>query len=158
MDLWRRGEARGCPYGRQETALQDKSLIAVVDDDESVRKAIIRLVRSFGYDFVAFDRAEDFLTFSHRGGVGCLIADVQMPGMTGLDLHARMVAGGETTPTILITAFPDQGARTRALRAGVKCYLTKPFRDEDLQACIRSALHSDAALNAQQFREGACKE
>ncbi len=134
--------------------LPNTTVIAVVDDDESVRKAIVRLVRSFGYDFVAFDRAEDFLTFSHRGGVGCLIADVQMPGMTGVDLHARLVAGGETTPTILITAFPDQGARTRALRAGVKCYLTKPVRSEDLHACIQSALGSDGACRSRQPRDG----
>jgi len=132
----------------------NRAVIAVVDDDESVREAVISLVKSFGYDAVAFGRAEDFLTFDHRGGIGCLITDVQMPRMTGLDLHARLVAAGETIPTILITAFPDQGARTRALRSGVKCYLTKPFRDEDLHACIRSALGSDGASHLRQSRDG----
>ncbi len=155
MNVWRRGEARGCPYGRQETTLQDKFLIAVVDDDESMREAVKGLLRSLGYDAVDFDRAEDFLNFDRRGRVDCLIADVQMPGLTGPELHARLVASGQTIRTILITAYPDPVVRTRALRAGVKCYLTKPFRDEDLHACIRSALGSDSALNRRQSRDGA---
>lgn len=153
MNLWRRGEARGCPYGRQGTTLQDKSLIAVVDDDESMREAVKGLLKSLGYDAIAFDSAEDFLNFDRRGRVECLIADVQMPGLTGPDLHARLIASGETIRTILITAYPDPLARTRALRAGVLCYLTKPFRDEDLQACIRSALDSDAAFDRRPSRE-----
>ena len=134
--------------------MPNTTVIAVVDDDESVREAVISLVRSLGYNAVAFGGAEDFLIFDHRGGVGCLIADVQMPRMTGLDLHDRLVAAGETIPTILITAFPDQAARTRALRAGVKCYLTKPFRDEDLHSCIRSALDPDGACHPRQSRDG----
>ena len=124
--------------------LSNTTFIAVVDDDISVREAMVSLVKSLGYNVVAFDSAEEFLTFGSRGDVGCLIADVQMPGMSGLDLHSRLVADGERTPTILITAFPDQGARTRALRDGVKCYLAKPVPDEDLQACIQSALVSGA--------------
>ena len=120
MNFRRRGEARGCPHGRQETTLQDKFLIAVVDDDESMREAVKGLLRSLGYDAVAFDRAEDFLNFDRRGRVDCLIADVQMPGLTGPDLHARLVASGETIRTILITAYPDPVVRTRALRAGVQ--------------------------------------
>jgi FixJ family two-component response regulator len=134
----------------QETTLQDKFLIAVVDDDESMREAVKGLLRSLGYEAVAFDRAEDFVNFDRRGRVDCLIADVQMPGLTGPDLHARLVASGETIRTILITAYPDPVVRTRALRAGVQCYLAKPFRDEDLHACIRSALGSDSAFNRRQ--------
>ncbi len=152
-DSRRRGEACGCPHGRQETTLQDKFLIAVVDDDVSMREAVKGLLRSLGYDAVTFGRAEDFLNFDRRGRVDCLIADVQMPGLTGPDLHARLVASGESVRTILITAYPDPVARKRALRAGVKCYLTKPFRDEDLQACIRSALDSDAAFDRRPSRE-----
>jgi len=116
--------------------------IAVVDDDEATLEAMAGLIRTFGYRVVAFSCAEDFLAFGNRVEIGCLIADMQMPGMTGLDLHARLVVGGETTPTILITAFPDQGARTRALKAGVKSYLTKPVSCRDLHACIQSALGS----------------
>jgi FixJ family two-component response regulator len=132
--------------------LPNSSVIAVVDDDDSVREAMVSLVRSLGYVVVAFDCAENFLTFGDRGEVGCLIADFQMPGMTGLDLHSQLVADGESTPTILITAFPDQAVRTRALRNGVRCYLTKPVRDEDLQACIQSAL-SDAPCNSVHSRD-----
>jgi CheY-like chemotaxis protein len=69
-----------------------------------------------------------------------VIADVQMPGMTGLELHNRLVASGEPIPTILITAFPDERSRDRSLQAGVTCYLTKPFSEDDLLACIRSIL------------------
>ncbi len=121
-------------------------IIAVVEDDESVREAMVSLVKSLGYGVVAFDCAENYLSFSDRGDVDCLIADVQMPGMTGLDLHSELVAEGESTPTILVTAFPDATMRSRALRGGVRCYLSKPVRDEDLQACILSAL--DHALES----------
>jgi FixJ family two-component response regulator len=134
--------------------IADTAVIAVVDDDSSVREAMVSLVKSLGYDVVAFDSAEQFLTSGSRGDVGCLIADVQMPGMSGLDLHCRLVADGERTPTILITAFPDQGARTRALRDGVRCYLAKPVRDEDLQACIQSALLSGGTGCELRSREG----
>ena len=115
-------------------------VIAVVDDDESVREAMVSLVKSLGYNVVAFDCAENYLSSGDRSDVDCLIADVQMPGMTGLDLHSQLVADGENTPTILVTAFPDPTLRTRALRDGVRCYLAKPVRDEDLHACIHSAL------------------
>jgi FixJ family two-component response regulator len=128
------------------------TVIAVVDDDSSVREAMVSLVKSLGYAVVSFDSAEEFLTFGDRGDVGCLIADVQMPGMSGLDLHSRLVAEGEATPTILITAFPDQGAMTRALRDGVRCYLAKPVPDEDLQACLQSALVSGSAGHGGQPR------
>ena len=134
--------------------LVNTTVIAVVDDDSSVREAMVSLVKSLGYGVVAFDSAEDFLTFDSRDEVGCLIADVQMPGMSGLDLHSRLVADGEFIPIILITAFPDQGARTRALRDGVRCYLAKPVRDEILQECIRSALVSGAAGRGLQSRDG----
>ena len=118
-----------------------RAVIAVVDDDESVREAVAGLIKSLGHVAVAFERAEDFLN-SNRGSVAILIADVQMPGMTGPELYSRMVASGQEIPTILITAYPDQVVRARALQNGVKCYLTKPFREEDLLDCIQSALDS----------------
>lgn len=118
----------------------DKRVIAVVDDDRSVREAVTGLVRSHGYDAVAFESAEDFLNSDERRNTACLIADVQLRGMTGPDLHRQMVASGQPIPVILITAHPDETLRKRTLRAGVLCYLTKPFLEEDLIACIGSAL------------------
>ena len=117
-----------------------KPVIAIVDDDHAVREALTSLVRSLGYAAMAFECAEDLLKSRRRRSLSCVIADVQMPGMTGLELHNRLVASGEPIPTILITAFPDERGRERALQAGVTCYLTKPFSEDDLLACIRSNL------------------
>lgn len=122
-----------------------KAVIAIVDDDESVREALTSLIRSLGYAAVAFGCAEDLLKSRHRRSVSCVVADVQMPGMTGFELHNRLVASGKPIPTILITAFPDERARERALQSGVICYLTKPFSEDDLLACIRSTLAPSAA-------------
>ena len=115
-----------------------KTLIAIVDDDQSVREALTSLVRSLGYVAVAFECAEDLLKSKRRRNASCMIADVQMPGMTGIELHNRLVASGEPIPTVLITAFPDERSRERALQAGVVGYLTKPFSEDELLACIRS--------------------
>jgi FixJ family two-component response regulator len=94
---------------------------------------------------MAFECAEDLLKSKRRRRVSCMIADVQMPGMTGFELHNRLVASGQPIPTILITAFPDEGARQRALQAGVIGYLAKPFSVDDLLVCIRSTLgHREA--------------
>ena len=117
-------------------------MIAIVDDDQSVREALTSLVGSLGYVAMAFECAEDLLKSRRRSNFSCVIADVQMPGMTGLELHDRLVASGERVPTILITAFPDERARERALRAGAIGYLTKPFSEDDLLACIRSILET----------------
>ncbi|HKM69613.1 MAG TPA: response regulator [Stellaceae bacterium] len=120
--------------------LPKRSVIAIVDDDESVREALTSLIRSMGYAAVAFECAEDLLKSKRRRSVSCVIADVQMPGMTGIELHDRLVASGEPIPTILITAFPDERARERALQAGVIGYLAKPFSEDELLVCIRSSL------------------
>ena len=117
-----------------------KAVIAIVDDDHSVREALTSLVRSLGYVAMAFECAEDLLKSRRRRNVSCLIADVQMPGMSGFELHNRLVASGEPIPTILITAFPDERSGKRALQAGVIGYLTKPFSEDELLACIRSTL------------------
>jgi FixJ family two-component response regulator len=128
-------ETQGNPWSR-------KIVIAVIDDDGSMREAVTGLLRSHGYVAIAYERAEDFLNSERRRTTACLIADVQMPGMTGPDLHDRLVASGEPIPTILITAYPDQAARTRALQNGVRGYLTKPFPEADLIACVQSVLDS----------------
>jgi FixJ family two-component response regulator len=120
--------------------VQEKPVISIVDDDESVREGLTDLVKSMGFIAEAFQRAEDFLKSSRHHSTSCLIADVQMPDMTGLELYDGLVKSGNLIPTILITAFPSDRDRARALRSGVACYLVKPFNDDDLLACIHSAL------------------
>src|SRR4029077_7617831 len=100
-----------------------KLLISIVDDDESMREAIKGLMRSLGYGVEAVASAQEFLSSRHVRGTSCLIADMQMPGMTGLELHRHLLASGRPIPTILITAYPDNGVRERALAAGVIGYL-----------------------------------
>jgi len=106
-----------------------------------MREAVSGLMKSLGYTAVAFASAEEFLSSRQVPRTSCLIADVQMPGMTGLELHRHLMASGKTVPTILITAYPDDSARKRD---GVVCYLSKPFDENDLLACIRSSLAADA--------------
>jgi FixJ family two-component response regulator len=124
-----------------KVGLPNKPLISIVDDDEAVREATKGLMRALGFLAEAFGSAEDFLKFDRLHCTACLIADVQMPQMSGLELHRRLVASGVSIPTILITAYPDDGVRTRALTAGVMGYLTKPFNKDDLLGCIHSALN-----------------
>jgi FixJ family two-component response regulator len=120
--------------------LPNTPVIAIVDDDHSVREALTSLVRSLGYAAIAFERAEDLLKSRRRRRIALVIADVQMPGMTGLELYDRLSTSAKPIPTVLITAYPDDGARERALSAGVMGYLSKPFDEEDLLGCVRSAL------------------
>ena len=120
-------------------------VISIIDDDESVREGTMDLFESMGFITVAFPCAADFLSSDHLHDTSCLIADVQMPGMTGFELHNRLVGSGNIIPTILITAYPDDGDQARALRAGVISYLVKPFNYNDLLACIRLALERQAA-------------
>jgi FixJ family two-component response regulator len=129
--------------------LPNQPLISIVDDDEAVREATKGLMRALGFLAEAFESGEDFLKFDRLHSTACLIADVQMPQMSGLELHRRMIASGLSIPTILITAYPDDGVRARALKAGILCYLTKPFNMNELLVCIRSALGRDEAAAAQ---------
>jgi len=114
--------------------------ISVVDDDESFREAMTSLMRSLGFEVEAFSSAEQFLASPRLGSTSCLIADVHMPTMGGVELHRQLVASGLTIPVILITAYPDDNVRARALAAGVICYLSKTFDDEALLGFVRSAL------------------
>ncbi len=114
--------------------------IAVVDDDQSVREALVSLMQSHGYAAEAFDSAMSYLDCDVVRKTDCLIADMHMPGMSGLELHARLLAWGERVPTILITARHSEAVRTKALHDGVRCYLAKPFAEDELLRCIRSAL------------------
>jgi FixJ family two-component response regulator len=126
-----------------EGGMIKKNLISIVDDDESVREATKGLMTSMGLSAQTFACAEDFLNSNRLKSTACLIADVQMPGMSGLDLYRQLLASGKSIPTILITAYPDDNVRMRALNAGVICYLIKPFNEEDLLGCLRSVLGED---------------
>ena len=117
-----------------------KPLISIIDDDESMREAIKGLMRSLGYRVEVVASAQEFLSSRLVRRTSCVIADMQMPGMTGLELYQRLSASGKPIPTILITAYPDDGVRERAFSAGVVGYLSKPFEEDDLLACVRSAL------------------
>jgi FixJ family two-component response regulator len=99
-----------------------------------------KLVSSLGYTAEAFSSAANFLASPLVTATACLVTDVQMPGMTGLELHRHLVAAGYTIPTILVTAYPDEVVRRRALKDGVVCYLSKPVDDDHLERCLRSAL------------------
>jgi FixJ family two-component response regulator len=115
-------------------------LLSIVDDDEQVRVAVGRLMKAHGYIVETFDSGAGLLSSEHLAHTDCLIADVQMPGMSGPDLYGRLVAAGLSIPTILITGHPNADVRTRALEAGVFRYLTKPIDGADLLACIGLAL------------------
>ena len=101
-----------------------------------------KLVRSLGYTVEAFPSAADFLASPFLPATACLVTDVQMPGMNGVELHRHLVDAGYAIPTILVTAYPDEAVRNRALKSGAVCYLSKPVDDEHLERCLRSALDS----------------
>jgi FixJ family two-component response regulator len=122
--------------------LYDASLIAVVDDDRFVRESLERLLGSLGYVVEAFGSAAQYLASGRPARTACLIADIHMPEMTGLELHAQLLASGHNVPTILITAYPDAAAKADALNDGAVGYLAKPFREGELIAAVRSALEA----------------
>jgi FixJ family two-component response regulator len=120
--------------------LSNPSIIAIVDDDASVRVTTDSLLRSLGYTVFTFASAEDFLRSSHLDNTSCVIADVQMPGMSGVDLQSHLLAQGNRVPFIFFTAFPDERIRGRALGAGAVCFLTKPFDERSFIKCLDIAL------------------
>jgi len=115
-------------------------LISIIDDDASVRIATNRLVRSLGYVAHTFASADGFLQSPHVNDTACVIADVQMPGMSGIELQSRLIAQGRALPLIFITAFPEESIRSRALKAGAVGFLSKPFDGTILIECIDIAL------------------
>jgi FixJ family two-component response regulator len=120
--------------------LQKVPVIAIVDDDESVRIATQSLVRSLGFTAYTFASAEEFLQSRHVKECSCVITDVQMPGLSGVDLQTRLGAEGRGTPVILMTAFADQAVEERAMKAGAVCFLSKPFEGQMLVKCLEEAL------------------
>jgi FixJ family two-component response regulator len=118
------------------------SVISVIDDDPSIRVATNNLLRSRGYVVHTFASAEEFLRSQHVDETSCVIADVQMSGMSGLDMLMDMRAKGYDTPFIFITAFPDENLRTKAIKAGAICFLAKPFAVPNLITCLETALEA----------------
>jgi FixJ family two-component response regulator len=125
-------------------------VISIIDDDASVRAAIDNLLRSLGYTVYTFDSAEEFLRSAHLNDASCVIADVQMPGMSGVDLQAQLLTQGYRVPFIFMTAFPEEAIRARALKAGAICFLTKPFDRLTLIKCLDTAMRGRAAEPADE--------
>jgi FixJ family two-component response regulator len=115
-------------------------LISIVDDDESVREAVGGLLKALGFDTEVFASAENFLRSDHAEFTACVITDLQMREMSGLELQARLARDGHAMPVIFITAFPNDQIRARALKGGAVCFLNKPFTEAELVAGISSAL------------------
>jgi len=115
-------------------------IVMIVDDDESIRRAARRLIKSYGFPVETFASAEDFLSSGRLHETACLVLDVQMPGLNGLELQSRLITDGHQVPIIFITAFNDENARAQALKAGARGYLVKPFQEADLLTAINVAL------------------
>jgi FixJ family two-component response regulator len=121
------------------------SFVAVVDDDPYFRESMRRLMRSLGYTVEIFPSAAAFLADFRFDETVCLIADVHMPAMTGDELHRHLIRAGHAIPTILVTAYPNEGVRSRALSDGVVGYLRKPVDETHLLECLHAALHRGEA-------------
>ena len=139
-----RGDASGarpcCLHPSKGYHVPHVPVISVVDDDASVRAATTRLLKSLGFAAHAFASANEFLQSPRLRDTSCLIADVQMPGMSGVQLQEHLIAQGHSTPIIFITAFPEDSIREQAMNAGAICFLSKPFDGARLIECVDRAL------------------
>ncbi|MDQ0348808.1 FixJ family two-component response regulator [Ancylobacter vacuolatus] len=120
--------------------MRHDTMISIIDDDDAVRAATASLVRSLGFKTSTFASADDFLRSPQVHDSNCVITDVQMPGMTGLELQNRLLADGRHLPLIFITAFPEERVRRQAMSAGAAGFFSKPFDGNDMIACIERAL------------------
>ena len=121
----------------------NRKLISIVDDDESIRRTTALLIHSFGLEAAAFESAEDLLRSTQLHESSCLIVDLQMPGMNGLQLQRRLAGSGYTIPIVFITAYDNKDSRQQAMQAGAVAFLSKPFNDELLLETIRSTLEDE---------------
>jgi FixJ family two-component response regulator len=121
--------------------LAELPVISIIDDDDLVRDAVQDLIRSLGYAAATHASAEDYLSSDDHWTSSCVIADIQMPGMSGADLQAQLIAEGNPTPIIFMTAFGDEQTRARVLEAGALAYLKKPIDDNALIQCLEKALN-----------------
>jgi FixJ family two-component response regulator len=121
---------------------ESRRLVVIVDDDELVRDSLTGLMKAAGFPALTFASAEDFLNSGEQANTACLIADIRMPGMSGLELQSRLSGDNLRIPIIFITAQGDEKMRMRALRAGAVEFLAKPFDDDVLLDSVRAALNS----------------
>jgi FixJ family two-component response regulator len=120
--------------------LSRPSLISIVDDDQSFRDSMRRLVKSLGYTGAVFASAAEFLASPRLTATDCLVADIHMPEMSGVELYRQLTGSGRPIPTILVTAYPDDHVQEQMLSEGVECYLRKPLEEAALIDCLRSAV------------------
>jgi CheY-like chemotaxis protein len=132
--------AREAPAAYGQRPLAHTHIVAIVDDDESMRAVICSLMRSLGFRAHGFGSAEEFLQSSSLAEAECLISDVQMPNMSGLELQIALISRGHRIPVILYTAFPDDAAEARAMMAGAIAFLRKPFDSQDMIRFVQTAL------------------
>jgi len=125
----------------------NKVLVSVVDDDRFFRESMSRLMRSLGFTADVFSSAAEFLASPRLAETACLIADIHMPAMTGLELRRHLIDTGHAIPTILVTAYPNDADRTRALEDGVMCYLRKPVDEEHLTRYVGDALRGGGSTD-----------
>jgi FixJ family two-component response regulator len=125
--------------------MSEAPIVAVVDDDMSIRNATQDLLRAAGFSTAAYSNATSFLDSADQARVACLVADMRMPGMTGLELHEHLAGIGAGIPTIIITAHPGELPRERVLEAGVTCFLIKPYAPDELLECVRKAVAKSRA-------------
>lgn len=118
----------------------ENPVIAIVDDNEAVRASLASLVRSLGYEARVYESGIDFLQQPPGEDPACMIADIQMPVMTGDELQARLIASGRRFPIIFMTAFPTEAVRQRVMAAGSRCYLGKPIGSDEIVRCLEEAL------------------
>jgi FixJ family two-component response regulator len=118
--------------------MKERQLVAIVDDDKSIRNATQDLLNAAGFSTATFEDAESFLGSANRASTACVVADMRMPGMTGLELHRQLIAMGQGIPTVIITAHPEE--LTQAREAGIRCYLIKPFEPDELLECVKAAV------------------
>jgi len=119
---------------------RDRSAVSVVDDDESLRRSLRNLLRSVGIGVETFASAEEFLRSAQRGSTGCLVLDLRMSGMSGLDLLRHLAVADSHIPVVILTAHGDEETRRRSLQAGAVAFLDKPFRSDALLDAVRAAL------------------
>jgi FixJ family two-component response regulator len=129
---------------------EKNTVVFVIDDDPSVRKSLSRLLRSVGHSVETFSSAEEFLAHKDFDGIGCILLDVQMPGLSGMDLQAELSKAETSMPIVFITGHGDIPMSVEAMRKGAVHFLIKPFDDNDLLAAVREAIEKDRGTKAEQ--------